>query len=154
VATRSLDEGGTDKAKRANKGGAREGEDGRASRAGGGVGRALRCRNESKVSRLVPSKGDSARWLRRTGMVELDDEALDEAAAAAEPVDEADEAEVVIREDEDDADDEADDEDDAADDDDEAAAAEVDSVSPSEVMLNMFDWARMAVVLGLTKLIW
>jgi hypothetical protein len=141
VATRSLDEGGTDKTKRANKGGAREGEDGRASRAGGGVGRALRCRNESKVSRLVPSKGDSARWLRRTGMVELDDEALDE-------------AEVVIREDEDDADDEADDEDDAADDDDEAAAAEVDSVSPSEVMLNMFDWARMAVVLGLTKLIW
>jgi len=154
VATRSLDEGGTDKAKRANKGGAREGEDGRASRAGGSVGRALKCRSESKVSRLVPSKGDSARWLRRTGMVELDDEALDEAAAAAEPVDEADEAEVVMREDDDDADDEADDEDDAADDDDEAAAAEVDSVSPSEVMLNMFDWARMAVVLGLTKLIW
>jgi hypothetical protein len=76
------------------------------------------------------------------GRVELDDEAEAEAdAEPAEEVEAADEAEVVIL-----AllDEEAEEEE----------AAEEDSVSPLEVMLNWFDWARIWVVLELTKLIW
>lgn len=150
-AAKSLSKSSADEAKRADKGGAREREDGRARRAGGRASRALGSQEKKKaVSRLLGRR--RCHGPRRTGMVEFDVEALFE-AAAAEAVDEADMVEVVMRADEDEADeDEADDE--AADDDDEAAAADDDSVSPSEVMLNMFDWARIAVVLGLTKLIW
>lgn len=88
------------------------------------------------------------------GRVELDDEAEAEAdAESAEEVEAADEAEVVILALLDEA---TDDEDEAADDEEaeEEEAAEEDSVSPLEVMLNWFDWARIWVVLELTKLIW
>lgn len=88
------------------------------------------------------------------GRVELDDEAEAEAdAEPAEEVEAADEAEVVILALLDEA---TDDEDEAADDEEaeEEEAAEEDSVSPLEVMLNWFDWARIWVVLELTKLIW
>lgn len=85
-------------------------------------------------------------------MVPLDDEAEAEADEAAAPVDEADEAEVVMRALDDEADDDEADDDEAADDDDDAA--DDDSVSPSDVMLNWLDWLRIDVVFELIRLIW